>query len=74
MPAEIRPSTDFFTEVNALSGFQKPHPSKIQNQRSPIINPLFHHCRTVLPTEEELIAELERERRVIEEKQEGGDT
>ncbi len=30
--------------------------------------------RTVLPTEAELIAELERERRVIEEKQIGGDT
>ena len=29
--------------------------------------------RTVLPTEAELIAELERERRVIEEKQNGGD-
>lgn len=29
--------------------------------------------RTVLPTEEELIAELERERRVIEQKQNGGD-
>ena len=31
-------------------------------------------CRTVLPTEAELIAELERERRVIEENQNGGDT
>ncbi len=30
--------------------------------------------RTVLPTEAELIAELERERRVIERKQNGGDT
>jgi predicted nuclease of restriction endonuclease-like (RecB) superfamily len=30
--------------------------------------------RTVLPTEAELIAELERERRVIEQKQNGGDT
>jgi hypothetical protein len=30
--------------------------------------------RTVLPTEPELIAELERESRVIERKQNGGDT
>jgi hypothetical protein len=30
--------------------------------------------RTVLPTEEQLIAELERERRAIEQKQNGGDT
>jgi hypothetical protein len=30
--------------------------------------------RTVVPTEAELIAELERERRVIEQKQNGGDT
>ena len=30
--------------------------------------------RTVLPTEAELIAEIERERRVIERKQNGGDT
>ena len=29
--------------------------------------------RTLLPTEAELIAELERERRVIERKQNGGD-
>ena len=30
--------------------------------------------RTVLPAEAELIAELERERRVIEQRQNGGDT
>ncbi len=30
--------------------------------------------RTLLPTEAELIAELERERRAIEQKQNGGDT
>lgn len=30
--------------------------------------------RTLLPTEAELIAELKRERRVIERKQNGGDT
>lgn len=30
--------------------------------------------RTLLPAEAELIAELERERRVIERKQNGGDT
>ena len=30
--------------------------------------------RAVLPTEAELIAELERERRVIEQQQNGGDT
>ena len=36
--------------------------------------PFASKYRTLLPTEAELIAELERERRVIEHKQNGGDT
>lgn len=66
MPTELRPSSDFFTDVRriladarhtaytavkALSDFPKPHPSKIHNQQSPIINPLFNHCRTFLHEE-----------------------
>ena len=35
--------------------------------------PYASNYRTLLPTEVELIAELERERRVIEKKQMGGD-
>jgi hypothetical protein len=35
--------------------------------------PVASRYRTVLPTEAELIAELERERRVIEHKQNGAD-
>lgn len=40
------------------------------NLQPSTFNPLFYPYRSVLPTE----AELERERRVIEQKQNGGDT
>jgi hypothetical protein len=51
MPAELRPSSDFFTDVrliladarrtaytavNSLSDFRKPHPSTIPNPQSSI--------------------------------------